>query len=44
MSRLLEMPYINGRECMEKLNEAVELITAVYLTLWKGEGEVKDGD
>lgn len=44
MSRLLEMPYINGRECMEKLNEAVELITAVYLALWKGYGEVKDGD
>lgn len=42
MSRLLEMPYINGRECMDKLNEAVELITAVYLAFWKGFG--KDGD
>lgn len=36
LSRLLEMPYINGKECMEKLNEAVGLITAVFLALWKG--------
>ena len=42
LSRLMEMPFINGRECMEKLNEAVELITGVYLTLWKGYGENGD--
>lgn len=42
LSRLLEMPYVDGKECMEKLNEAVGLITAVYLALWKGYGENGD--